>query len=88
MLTIAMAGTYLEIQLLYTGLMTPGEIWYKVYWLATTDPCIGDSPENLLSPLKRLILYHECDIILVILGSVLAHFSLEKSSCFSLSTRA
>ncbi len=50
------AGTYPEIQLLYTGSMTPGEICYKVYWLATIDPCIVDFPENLLSPLKRLIL--------------------------------
>jgi hypothetical protein len=37
--------------------MTPGEICYKVCWLATTDPCLAGSPENpLLSPLKRLIL--------------------------------
>jgi hypothetical protein len=56
MLAIDMAGTYPEIQLLYTGSMTHGEICYKVYWLATIDPCIADSPENLLSPLKRLIL--------------------------------
>jgi hypothetical protein len=56
MLAINTAGTYPEIQLLYTGLMTPGEICYKVNWLATIDPCIADSPENLLSPLKRLIL--------------------------------
>jgi hypothetical protein len=41
---------------LYTGSMTPGEICYKVYWLATIDPCVADSPENLLSPSKRLIL--------------------------------
>jgi hypothetical protein len=38
--------------------MTPGEICYKVYWLATIDPCVADSPENLLSPLKRLSLWH------------------------------
>jgi hypothetical protein len=56
MLAINTAGTYPEIQLLYTGSMTPGEICYKVYWLETIDPCIADSPENLLSPLKRLIL--------------------------------
>jgi hypothetical protein len=56
MLAIDTAGTYPEIQLLYTGSMTPGEICYKVYWLAMIDPCIADSPENLLSPLKRLIL--------------------------------
>ncbi len=56
MLAIDIAGTYLEITLLYTGSMTPGEICYKVCWLATTDPCVADSPENLLSPLKRLIL--------------------------------
>jgi hypothetical protein len=42
--------------LMYTGSMTPGEICYKVYWLATIDPCIADSPENLLSLLTRLIL--------------------------------
>jgi hypothetical protein len=56
MLDIDTAGTYPEIQLMYTGSMTPGEICYKDYWLATIDPCIADSPENLLSPLKRLIL--------------------------------
>jgi hypothetical protein len=56
MLAITTAGTYPEIQLMYTGSMTPGEICYKVYWLATNDPCITDSPKNLLSPLKRLIL--------------------------------
>ncbi len=39
-----------------TGSMTPSEIWYKVYWLATIDPCVADSPENLPSLLKRLIL--------------------------------
>jgi hypothetical protein len=42
----------------HTGSMIPGEICYKVYWLATIDPCIADSPENLLSPLKRLSLWH------------------------------
>ncbi len=51
MLAIDMVGIYPEIQFLYTGLMTPGEVCYKVYWLATTDPCIANSPENLLSPL-------------------------------------
>jgi hypothetical protein len=56
MLAIDTAGTYLEIQLLYTGSMTPGEICYKIYWLTTTDPCVADSPDNLLSPLKRFIL--------------------------------
>ncbi len=78
MLAIDTAGTYPEIQLLYTGSMTPGEICYKVYWLAMIDPCIADSPENLLFPLKRLILitkYHDGDIIPVTLGSVLACFS-------------
>jgi hypothetical protein len=56
MLAINKASTYPEIQLMYTGSMTPGEICYKVYWLATIDPRIADSPENLLSPLKRLTL--------------------------------
>jgi hypothetical protein len=56
MLAIDAAGTYPEIQWLYTGSMTSGEICYKDYWLATIDPCIADSPENLLSPLKRFIL--------------------------------
>jgi hypothetical protein len=50
------APTYPEIQLLYTGSITLGEICYKVYWLATIDPCIDYSPENLLSLSKRLIL--------------------------------
>jgi hypothetical protein len=35
MLAINTAGTYPEIQLMYTGLMAPGEICYKVYWLAS-----------------------------------------------------
>ncbi len=56
MLAIDTAGTYPEIHLFFTGSMTPGEICYKDYWLAMVDPCIADSPENLLSPLKRLIL--------------------------------
>jgi hypothetical protein len=41
---------------MYTGSMTPGKICYKVYWLGTIDPCVADSPENLLSTSKRLIL--------------------------------
>ena len=56
MLAIDTAGTYPEIQLLNTGSMTPGEICYKVYWLATIDPCVADSPKILLSLLKKLIL--------------------------------
>jgi hypothetical protein len=56
MLAIYTAGIYPEIQLMYTGSMTPGEICYKVYWLAMIDPCIADSQGNLLSLLKRLIL--------------------------------
>ncbi len=48
MLAIDTASVYQEIQLLYTGLMTPGKICYKVYQLATIDPCIADSQENLL----------------------------------------
>jgi hypothetical protein len=57
MLAIDTASTYPEIQLLYTGLMTPGKICYKVYQLARIDPCIDDSPERFsCTPLKRLIL--------------------------------
>jgi hypothetical protein len=56
MLAIDTAGTYPEIQSWYTGSMTPGEICYKVFWLATIDPCIADSPENLISLLRRLTL--------------------------------
>jgi hypothetical protein len=56
MLAINTAGIYPEIQLMYTGSMTHGEICYKVYWLGTIDPCVADSPEKLLSFLKRLIL--------------------------------
>jgi hypothetical protein len=56
MLAINTAGTYPEIHLLYTGSKALGEICYKVYWLATIDPCVADSPERLLSLLKRLIL--------------------------------
>jgi hypothetical protein len=53
MLAIDTASTYPEIQLLYTGLMTPGKICYKVYQLAMIiNPCIADFPENLL-PLQR-----------------------------------
>jgi hypothetical protein len=48
MLAIDTASTYPDIQLLYTGLMTPGKICYKVYQLATIEPCVADSPENLL----------------------------------------
>ncbi len=56
MLAIDTAGTYPEIQLLYTGSTTPSEICCKVSWLATIDPWIADSPENLLSLLKKLTL--------------------------------
>jgi hypothetical protein len=64
MLAIDIAGIYPEIQLLYTGSMTPGKICYKVSWLATIDPCVADFPENLLSPLKRLILMKNITVIL------------------------
>jgi hypothetical protein len=38
MIAIDTAGTYPEIELLYTGSINPSEICYKVYWLATIDP--------------------------------------------------
>ncbi len=56
MLVINTAGIYPEFQSMYTRSMTPGEICYKVSWLATIDPCIAGSPENLISLLKRPIL--------------------------------
>jgi hypothetical protein len=68
--------------------MTPGEICYKVYWLAMIDPCVADYPENLLSPLEfketyPYDIYHEGDISLVTLGSVLAcFFSVEEKLFF------
>jgi hypothetical protein len=77
MLAINTAGTYPEIQLLYTGLMTTDEICYKVYWPARIDPCIADSLENLLFLLKRLILMTYTTKVIftvVTLGSVLALF--------------
>jgi hypothetical protein len=55
MLTIDTAGTYPEIQLLYTGLMTPGKICYKVYQLAKIDTCFFILQESH-APSKRLIL--------------------------------
>ncbi len=58
MLAISTAGIYSQIQLMYTASLTPGQICYKVYWLATIDPCIADSPKNLLSCSKRLSLWH------------------------------
>ncbi len=65
MLAIDKAGTYLKIKLLCTGSVTPGEICYKVCQLVMTDPWVADSPENLLSPLKRLILMtHTTKVIL------------------------
>jgi hypothetical protein len=75
MLAFDTARTYPEIQLLYTGLMTPGKICYKVYQIATIEPCIADSPENLLCPFKETYLYdiyRKGDITRVTLGSVLA----------------
>ena len=57
MLAFDTARTYPEIQLLYTGLMTPGKICYKVYQIATIEPCIADSPENLLRPFKETYPY-------------------------------
>ncbi len=77
MLAIDTASTYPEIQFLYTGLMTPCKISYKVYQIATIEPCNADSPENLLHPFKETYpydIYHEGDITLVTLGSVLAYF--------------
>jgi hypothetical protein len=77
MLAIDRASTYPEIQLLYTGLMTPGKICYKVYQLATIEPCVADSPDNLLGPFKETYpydIYHKGNITLVALGSVLACF--------------
>jgi hypothetical protein len=56
MIAINTAGIYPEIQSMYTGSMTPDEICYKVYWLATINPCIADSPENLIFHLEILIL--------------------------------
>ncbi len=45
--------------------MIPGEICYKICWLAMTNPCIADLPGNLLSLLQRLILMtHTTAVIL------------------------
>jgi hypothetical protein len=65
--------------------MTPGEICYKVCRLVMTDPCLADPPVNLLTIRKTYPYdtYHNCDITLVTLGSVLAHISMEKRSCFN-----
>ena len=55
----------LSCQLLYTGLLIPGEICYKVCRLASTNPCFTNSPENFLSLLQRLILMtHTTTVIL------------------------
>jgi hypothetical protein len=63
--------------------MNPGEICYEVCRLAKTDPCFADPPENLLSSKTYPYdTYHDCDITLVTLGSVLACISMEKRSCF------
>ncbi len=63
--------------------MIPGEICYEVCRLATTDPCFADPPKNLLSSKTYPYdTYHDCDITLVTLGSVLASISMEKRSCF------
>ncbi len=73
MLAIDTASTYPQIQFLYTGLMTPGKICCKVYQIAMIEPCIADSPENLLCPLKETYpydIYHDGDITLVTLGRV------------------
>ena len=75
MLAINTAGIYPEIQLMYTEAMTPGEICYKVYWLATIDPCVADSPPISLKETYPYDIYHEGDLTLVTLGSVLARFS-------------
>jgi hypothetical protein len=77
MLAIDTACTYPEIQLLYTRLMTPGKICYKVYQIAAIEPCVADSSENLLRPFEETYpydIYHKGDITLVTLGSVLACF--------------
>ncbi len=77
MLAFHTAHTYPEVQLLYTGLMTPGKICDKVYQIAMIEPCFADSPENLLHPFKETYpfdIYHEGDITLITLGSVLACF--------------
>ncbi len=66
MLAFDIARTYPEIQLLYTEVMTPGKICYKVYQIATIEPWIADSPENLLRPFKETYPY---DIHLTLLTS-------------------
>jgi hypothetical protein len=85
MLAIDTASTYPEIQLLYTGLMNLGKICYKVYQLATIDPCVADFPENSC-PLKKTYpydIYREGDITLVTLGSVLASYLCKRGAVFS-----
>jgi hypothetical protein len=51
------AGIYPEIQSMYTGSMTPGEICYKVYWLVTIDPCVAKDTYSY-------DIYHKGDITL------------------------
>jgi hypothetical protein len=46
-MSFVLAGLDLDVKLLSS---------LFIYWLATTDPCVANSPENFLSPLKRLIL--------------------------------
>jgi hypothetical protein len=85
MLAIDIASTYPESRLLYTGFMTPGKIWYKVYQLAMIEPCIADSPENLLRPFKETFpfyIHNKGDITPVTLGSVLACFFGVKEELF------
>jgi hypothetical protein len=75
----------LWISLMYTGSIIPGEICYKVSWLALTDPYFADPPENespvFIIKTYPYDTYHNC-ITLVTLGSVLAHISMEKRRCF------
>ncbi len=71
---------------MYTGLLIPGEICYKVCRLAMTDPCLADPPGNLLSlVVQRLILMaHTMTVILPrsYWEVYLLTFSKEKRSCF------
>ncbi len=55
MLAIDTASTYPEIQLLYTGLMTPGKICYKVYQIATMSLGLLILQRISCTPLKRFI---------------------------------
>jgi hypothetical protein len=84
MLAIDTASTYPEIQLLYTGLMTPGKFATRSISLQQLILALLIL-QRISCPFKEAYpydIYHEGDITLVTLGSVLARLLCKRGAIF------